>query len=160
MWKVNQGLNGTLDAYSPNEAMSHNGCTITNIKIKANTFVLDFSKAYDIVWREKLLFNMLDTGIPPMIIWWLYSFLNNCKAHTKVYLKDFVLEPSLFLFVINNLASPFTNDAVADDVWITTTVCKREDAKAAAQSVINSVFNWSQHWKLKHNASKSEVCPF
>ena len=37
MWKVIQGLNGTPDANSPNEAMSHNGRTITDIKSKANS---------------------------------------------------------------------------------------------------------------------------
>ena len=36
MWKVIQGLNGTPDANSPNEVMSHNGQTITDIKSKAN----------------------------------------------------------------------------------------------------------------------------
>ena len=39
MWKVIQGLNGTPDANSPNEAMSHKGRTITDIKSKANIFI-------------------------------------------------------------------------------------------------------------------------
>ena len=39
MWKVIQGLNGTPDAKSPNEAMSYNGRTITDIKSKANVFI-------------------------------------------------------------------------------------------------------------------------
>ena len=39
MWKVIQGLNGTPDANSPNDAMSHNGRIITDIKSKANVFI-------------------------------------------------------------------------------------------------------------------------
>ena len=39
MWKIIQGLNGTLDANPPNEAMSHNGRTITDIRSKANIFI-------------------------------------------------------------------------------------------------------------------------
>ena len=39
MWKIIQGLNGTPDANSPNEAMCHNGRTITDIKSKANIFI-------------------------------------------------------------------------------------------------------------------------
>ena len=39
MWKVIQGLNGTPDANSPNEGMSHNSRTITDIKSKANVFI-------------------------------------------------------------------------------------------------------------------------
>ena len=39
MWKVIQGLNATLDANSSNEARSHNGRTITDIRSKANVFI-------------------------------------------------------------------------------------------------------------------------
>ena len=39
--------------------------------------LLDFSKAYDSVWREKLLFHMLNTGIPPSFIRWIRSFLSD-----------------------------------------------------------------------------------
>ena len=39
IWKAMHGLSGTLEANSPNEAMSLNFCTITNIKTKANIFV-------------------------------------------------------------------------------------------------------------------------
>ena len=44
MWKVIQGLNGTPDANSPNEAMSHNGRTITDIKSKANVFINHYAR--------------------------------------------------------------------------------------------------------------------
>ena len=44
MWKVIQGLNGTPDANSPNEAMSHNGRTITDIKCKANIFINHYAR--------------------------------------------------------------------------------------------------------------------
>ena len=39
MWKVIQGLNGTPNADYPNEAMSHDGRTITDIKSKANVCI-------------------------------------------------------------------------------------------------------------------------
>ena len=44
MWKVIQGLNGTPHANSPNEAISHNGRTITDIKSKANVLTSKQSK--------------------------------------------------------------------------------------------------------------------
>ena len=44
MWKVIQSLNGTLDANSTNDAMSHNGRTFTRIKTKANIFVDYYAK--------------------------------------------------------------------------------------------------------------------
>ena len=45
-------------------------------------------------------------------------------------------------------------------VSILTTACNKKDAEAAAESVVNSVLIWSQEWKLKLNAEKSEVRPF
>ena len=44
IWKVIQGLNGTTDANSPNEAMSHNSRTITDIKSKANVFINHYTR--------------------------------------------------------------------------------------------------------------------
>ena len=41
---------------------------------------LDFSKAYHTVWREKLLFHMLTTGIPLTFICCICSFLINRRG--------------------------------------------------------------------------------
>ena len=120
--------------------------------------LLDFSKAYDMVWREKLLLNMLDTGIPPTFMRWLRSFFNNHRAcvlflnvfsssrrFTQRLPQGCVLAPLLFLFYINYLASLLKDNAVialfADDVSILTTTRKKEDAQGAAQSVVNSMLN-------------------
>ena len=139
--------------------------------------LLDLSKAYDIVWREKLLLHVLNTGIPPIFIRWICFFLNDLsrrvqlfnvfsssRRFTQVLPQSSVLAPLLFLFYINDLASTLNDDAVialfANDVSILTPAGKREDAEATAQSVVNSVVTWSQEWKLNLNAEKSEVCPF
>ena len=139
--------------------------------------LLDFSKAYDTVSREKLLLHMLDTDIPSTFIRWIQSFFNDRRAcvqffnvfsssqrFTQGLPLGSVLAPLLFLFYINNLASTLNDDAVialfADDVSILTTARKKEDAEATAQSVVNSVLIGSQVWKLNLNADKSEVCPF
>ena len=45
MWKIIQGLNGTPDTNSPNEAMSHNSRTITDIKSKANIFINNYARS-------------------------------------------------------------------------------------------------------------------
>ena len=100
--------------------------------------LLDFSKAYDTVWREKLLLSMLDQGIPSQIIRWLRSFLSDRRARvnlhghlSKMYIfkqglpQGSVLAPLLFLFYINNLAESLPDDVLsslfADDVTILAT---------------------------------------
>ena len=129
------------------------------------------------VWREKLLLHILNTGIPPTLIRWIRSFLTDCRARVQLFNvfsssrrftqglpQGSVLAPLLFLFYINDPASSLNDNAVialfTDDVSIVTTAQKREDAEAAAQSVLNSVVTWSQEWKLNLNAEKSVVCPF
>ena len=47
--------------------------------------LLDFSKAYDTVWREKLLLHMLNTGIPPTFIRWIRSFLIDRRGRVQLF---------------------------------------------------------------------------
>ena len=139
--------------------------------------LLDFSKAYDMVWREKLLLHMLNTGIPSPFIRWIQYFLGDHRAHVQLFNvlsfsrcftqglpQGSVLTPLLFLFYINDLASLLYDNAAialfADDVSILTTARKKEDTEAAAQSVVTSVVIWKQERKLNLNVDKSEVCPF
>ena len=141
--------------------------------------LIDFSKAYDTVWRQKLLISMLEAGIPMTFIRWLHSFLTDRRAREQLHNvcssshrfnqglpQGSVLEPILFLFYMNNLAENLSNDAVialfADDVSILTTACNKENAIAAALSEVTkeSLYEWSRTWKLNLNLDKSECWPF
>ena len=46
--------------------------------------LLDFSSAYDTVWREKLLITLYEQGIPPTFIRWLGGFLSNRVARVRL----------------------------------------------------------------------------
>ena len=118
--------------------------------------LLDFSKTYDTIWREKLLLCMLDAGIPMTFIRWLCSFLTDYRAHVQLVcgfsrrfnqglLQGSALIPLLFSFYINNLADKLSDDAaialLGDDVSILTTAHKKEYFIAAVQSEANKVYN-------------------
>ena len=139
--------------------------------------LLDFSKAYDTVWQERLLLSMIDRGVPLTIIRWLRSFLLNRQAKVRFngvlgrsrkmnqgLPQGSVLSPILFLFYINNLAEilPTTNinSLFADDVSILAVRRTLKEAEAAAQSSVDVVVSWAKTWKLQLNATKSEVSFF
>ena len=146
--------------------------------------LLDYSKAFDTVWRERLLLSMAEKGVPMPVIRWLHGFLQNRQA--KVRLHDelssskclhqcvpqgCVLSPLLFLFFINNLAERLTSAdpdmaaklilaLFADDVTILARNRSRDEAEATAQWAVDIVAEWSAKWKLTLNATKSEVSYF
>jgi len=45
--------------------------------------LLDYSKAYERVWRQELIITMYEIGIPMQLLRWLWSFLQN--RHARVY---------------------------------------------------------------------------
>ena len=74
--------------------------------------LLDFSKAYDTVWREKLLLHMLNTGIPPTFIHSIQSFLNTTgnvsNSSTSLIPVDVLLKVYLKVPVLSHYSSCFT----------------------------------------------------
>ena len=79
--------------------------------------LLDYSKAFDTVWRSRLLLSMADKGVPLEYVKWINSFLLNRQASERLHgttsssrklqqgvPQGCVLSPLLFLFFINNLA--------------------------------------------------------
>ena len=146
--------------------------------------LLDYSKAFDTVWRERLLLSMADKGVPLQIIRWIFSFLQNRQARVRLHNElssskhlrqgvpqGCVLSPLLFLFFIDNLAEHLMSEdperaarlifsLFADDVTILARDHSRDTAAADAQWAVNCVVKWSEDWKLNLNASKSEVSFF
>ena len=119
--------------------------------------LLDFSKACDTIWWEKLLLCISEAGIPLTFIHCLRFFLTDRRAHVQLHNicsyscrfnqglpQGSVLAPLLPLFDINNLAKNLSNNAVialfADNVSIHTTIHKKEDA--VVDSSVRS------HWSL------------
>ena len=139
--------------------------------------LLDFSKAYDTVWREKLLTTMRDQGLPINLIRWIRFFLHNRTAKVKLngtlsgsrQMKQglplgAVLSPLLFLFYINNLADilPHSNinSLFADDVSILAMKSRLKEAEEATQESVEMVTEWAKAWKLTLNADKLEATFF
>ena len=139
--------------------------------------LLDFSKAFDTVWREKLLLSLNDMGIPVQILQWLREFLRNRTAKVRFngtlsrsvpmhqgVPQGSVLSPLLFILYINDLASKLPEGNIytmfADDVAILARHRSIQKAAAAAQKAVDVVVEWSKEWRLTLNATKCEVSLF
>ena len=86
-------------------------------KKKSVIALLDLSKAYDMVWQQKLIITMKETGVPQQFLQWISNFLQNRQAKVRLNNAEgksmkirqglpqgSVLAPLLFLFYINTLA--------------------------------------------------------
>ena len=139
--------------------------------------LLDFSKAYDTVWRQRLILTLSSRGIPASYTIWLSTFLSNRQARVRYHgviskgrqirqglPQGSVLAPILFLFYIDELARQIpenvTTAMYADDVSILATAPTLTLAESLAQKAVDVVVQWSKEWKLSLNASKSEASFF
>ena len=146
-------------------------------KQKSVLVLLDFSKAFDTVWKERLLVSLHTMGIPLQYTRWLREFLSNRHARVKFnntmsqtaqfhhgVPQGSVLSPLLFILYINSLAIqlPDTNinSLFADDVSVLAAKLNALDAQIAAQTTVDIVVKWAAESKLKLNATKSEVSFF
>ena len=79
--------------------------------------LLDFSQAYDTVWRQRLLLMLAEKGLPIPLVRWLSSFLSNRLAKVRLngttsnsrtmhqgLPQGSVLAPLLFILYITTLA--------------------------------------------------------
>ena len=120
---------------------------------------------------------MLDLGVPHAYVKWIYHFLNNRQARVKFngststsrqlhqgLPQGSVLSPLLFILYINNLAKILPANTInclfADDVSILASHTDKNKALAEVQSAVDIVVDWCAKWKLRLNASKSEVSFF
>ena len=120
---------------------------------------------------------MLDLGVPDSYVRWIYQFLCNRQARVKFngttsssrklhqgVPQGSVLSPLLFIFYINNLAKLLPTDTIncmfADDVSILATHRDKQKAAESVQRAVDIVVDWCAEWKLKLNATKSEVSFF
>jgi hypothetical protein len=112
--------------------------------------LLDFSKAYNKVWRADLLATILRKGVPVCYVQWIQGFLSNRQGRVQLnraYSRSWVmhegvpqgsvLAPPLFLFVIDDLQDRLPegmhSSLFADDsaLWVHTP--HKEDAVLVLQ---------------------------
>ena len=165
----------TLDLLSTSQHGFHpaRSC-ITNLQLARELWVsavdagsrldvifVDFSKAFDKVPHERLLYKLQRIGLTGNLLCWIHDFL--CGRTLRVRVNDrlspeiavtsgvpqgSVLGPELFKIFINDLPATLgvTCLAYADDLKLWTVVTCRERARALQQAL--NLHQWTSQWLL------------
>ena len=151
-------------------------------KIPLFSCFVDFSKAFDTVWRDGLYYKMLKVGVSSKMTQILKSMYNNVKSQIKVNTnlskkieilngtrQGCNLSPNLFKLYINDLPKALNSchsDPVrlydifinvlmyADDIVILST------SKSGLQHCLNILNQYCKKWKLKVNIKKTKIVIF
>jgi ribonuclease HI len=134
--------------------------------------LLDFSKAYDRVWRQRLLLDLATLGAPLVLCRWLRGFLENRQAAVSFAgatcrMRPFrqglpqgsVLAPLLFAIYIDPLrrcVPDGVNVAMyADDVTVWASSRRKAEAANKVQHAVDCVAAWSASRKMLLSRDKS-----
>ena len=149
---------------------------IQNQQRSITTYV-DFTKAYDKVWRSNLWGKMGELGIPTCVVRWTKALLSDRYAHVrynekrsnKMLFKNglpqgSVLAPILWLIYINDLGDALpTNTQIgisdslfADDVAITATAKTAVQCERLMQIALNALEKWADDNKVEISICDSE----
>ena len=151
----------------------HDLMTRHNQNEQIDMIILDFSKAFDTVPHDKLLYKLKHYGIKGNILGWISVFLKrrvqrvvvNGKSSEWIHVdsgvpQGTVLGPLLFLLYINDLPKCVSEGTkarlFADDCIIYRTIKCIQD-QIELQNDLNKLSEWADKWGMKFNASKCQV---
>ncbi|CAH8511872.1 unnamed protein product [Dicrocoelium dendriticum] len=140
---------------------------------RMDVIYVDFSKAFDKVPHERLLFKLQAIGVSGRVLSWISDFLSDRIMRVKVndtyspsvlmssgVPQGSVLGPELFKFFINDLPSTLRTECLiyADDLKLWMEVTSAEDADRL-QNTLDRLHDWSLKWQLPINRDKCSVLP-
>jgi ribonuclease HI len=132
---------------------------------------LDIEKAYDMVWKEGLLFKLHKLGIKGKAFWWIRDFLKNRSIQVRVGVElsdPMVIEngipqgsaisPLLFIIMINDLNVSDQNTSFslfADDCAVWMSGKNIQFLSNKMQKILESINNWCNLWGFKISIAKT-----
>jgi hypothetical protein len=137
---------------------------------------LDFSKAFDSVWHEGLLYKLERMGVKGNILHWFRSYLVDRKQRVVIngdtsdpkhlecgVPQGSVLGPLLFLVYINDITDDLESDCFifADDTSLFEIVKKNiHRATDLLNRDLDRINSWCNKWLIRINVSKTKCMLF
>ena len=130
--------------------------------------IMDFSKAFDTVPHNRLLFKLRSYGITGNIHQWITNFLTkrtqrvvvNGESSEWVPIKSgvpqgTVLGPLLFLLYLNDLPDNISSEVrlFADDCVLYRSITNKHDIEHL-QADLDTLTTWQDKWQMHFNADK------
>ncbi|CAI2723786.1 unnamed protein product [Schistosoma spindalis] len=146
-------------------------CASKDQKLPVDVAYIDFSKAFDKVPHNRLLYKLKNVGIGGNLLTWIEDFLVGRQQRVRVNSKlsswetvlsgvpqGTVLGPVLFLLYVNDLPRLLSSSVLlyADDVKIWRTIRCNGDS-LELQNDLKKLSEWSDTWQLPINTSKCVV---
>ena len=146
-------------------------------KLKTLAIFVDLSRAFDKVWKEGLLFKLLQKKVCGRMFSWIQSYLFNRTARVKleghistlVKIREGVpqggvISPTLFTIFIDDIADQLSTHIPralhADDLAIWTKAEQITTAAVRMQEGLNHISNWAREWLVTINRTKTEATCF
>ena len=132
---------------------------------------LDFSKAFDKVPHQRLIYKLKRAGVNETALSWIESFLQGRKQYVRLngtlsrlrnvtsgVPQGSVLGPLLFLVFINDLPDCITSNVklFADDTKLYNIIRSIIDAEIL-QDDLTGLMEWCRKWKMVFNKSKCHI---
>ena len=133
--------------------------------------IMDFSKAFDKVDHDLLIYKLNSHGITGNVNHWIKNFLSNRQQAvmfegeksdfvpvTSGVPQGSVLGPTLFLFYINDIANELDSTVrlFADDTMVYLVVKSQSDAKKL-QKDLDCFGSWERDWRMELHPDKCSV---
>ena len=144
-------------------------------KQKAAAVFIDLEGAFDAIWRNGVLYKLLELGIIGKLWLTIADFLsdrysrNLVNTHTSEWIKTELGSPqgsilSVFLFLVHfgdiSALLPSSHSRYSDDLQIWRCNTSIADACLALNTDLVTVENWCNKWRLTANTTKTVVMAF
>ena len=142
--------------------------------LRTLTAFFDYNKAYDTVWRDGLIYKMMQLDLPFRFIRYVRHFLSGrwtTVSINNVSSQPFLLRnglpqgssisPLLFLIFINDIDVDMDLETAAS-LFADDTANWRTDGKIRGtgrklmQEEVDKILDWAEEWKMKVNGSKTK----